>query len=157
LQKYLTYLRSRAYLNDDIIGLGKESIVAAQPSRKNGLPWFRKVFTFDKTDNVILLWLYKHTSSNKYYYLHDTTDTISADAIICNSIKFELVFSDKLLWKLLTLISFIHVLNQDTIPTLVLSISTAAFCKVFDITTLVIESITEFEEYIFSYTYKTNE
>jgi hypothetical protein len=42
-------------LNNDIIGLGKESIVAAQLSRKNRLPWFRKVFTFDETDNVTLL------------------------------------------------------------------------------------------------------
>jgi hypothetical protein len=38
-----------------VMELGKESIVTAQLPRKNELPWFRKVLTFDRTDSIILL------------------------------------------------------------------------------------------------------
>jgi hypothetical protein len=43
LQQYLAYLQSDAVLNDGIINIQKNVIIAAQPDRKQRLLWFRKV------------------------------------------------------------------------------------------------------------------
>jgi hypothetical protein len=72
------------------------TIVAAQPDRKNGISWFRKVTTI-KNEHVEVIWLHKSKSNSKYFYLSKTTDKISKETIICHGIDFEPCFEDGLL------------------------------------------------------------
>jgi hypothetical protein len=61
-------------------------------------------------------------------------DNVSYDAIIYNSIEFELVFGDSLLWQLLILFLFIQAMNQDTIFTLTTLTAVVSKKKCIDIT-----------------------
>jgi hypothetical protein len=132
------------------------TIVAAQPERKNGLPWFGRVVRLIETEQVEILWLHKSNTMSKYYYLDDETSTVHREAIICNGVEFEPVFGDggRLLWKLLTPIPFIQALNQDNPPNLAPPLATTKFVqkvKSFDITTLVFNDVAEFEYFLYLY------
>jgi hypothetical protein len=130
------------------------TMVAAQPDRKNGLPWFGKVIRLIGTEEVEILWLHKSSNMSKYYYLDDVTSTVHREAIICNGVEFEPVFGDRLLWKLLTPLSFIQALNQDDPPNLAPPLATTTFVqkvRSFDITTLVFNDKEEFKDFLYAY------
>jgi hypothetical protein len=133
------------------------TIVAVQPDRRNGIPWFGKV-TASKNEHVEVIWLHKLKSNSKYFYLSKTTDTISKETIICHGIDFEPCFKDGLLWRLLTPLSFIQALNpkDDTtpIPTILSPLThvTSTPNKIsFDITQLAFPDKEAFEMYINNY------
>ena len=115
LQEYLNNVKSGISLKDGTIDLELTTIVAVQPDRANGLPWFGKVICFIGTSKLELLWLHKTTTNNtKFYYLDSSTDIIHKDSVICNRVEFEPVYGyDQLLWKLLTPLSFIQALNTN--------------------------------------------
>jgi hypothetical protein len=133
--------------------MGVNTIVAAQPDRKNALPWFGKVVQLIGTDQVEILWLHKSNNMAKYYYLDDKTSTVHREAIICNGVEFEPVFRAQLLWKLLTPLSFIQELNQVQPPNLAHPLATTTFvqkAQAFDITNLVFNDAEEFEDFLYS-------
>jgi hypothetical protein len=70
-----------------------ETIIVAQLECKNSISWFEKVAKL-LSSIVKLIWLHKHTSHNKYYYLDNIMNNVSHDAIICNNIEFKPVFGD---------------------------------------------------------------
>ena len=81
-------------------------------------------------------------------------DTVSRNVIICNRVEFELVFKEKLLWRLLTPIAFITAINNDKILQLLsLVMIDLMFLKPvrIDLTSIVFHSATEFEQFLCKY------
>lgn len=155
LQDYLVYIQSGACLRDGINGIQLGTLVAVQPVRKNGLPWFGKVTKFVDEEQFELLWLHKEAAT-RFYYLDDSVDVIHKDTIICNGIEFEPVFGEKLVWRLLTPLPFIQAMNQDeeNIPKLtnpVFQATPTIRKKTFDITKLAFNDKEEFAEYLYKY------
>jgi hypothetical protein len=153
LQQYLAYLSSGARLNDGTINMQVDTIVAAQPGRKNAIPWFGKVIQLIGSEEVKVMWLHRKENTAKYYYMDDEINTIHIEAIICNEVEIEPVFGDRLLWKLLTPLPFIQALNQDNPPILAPPLAAMKFMRKvrsFDITNMVFNDVEEFKDFLYS-------
>jgi hypothetical protein len=153
LRDYNAYLLSGATLNDGVTNISVNCIVAAQPPRMNGNPWFAKVTNLIDNDSIEVRWLHSSIHASKYYYMEDTPDVIPTESIICNGVEFEPVFAETLLWRLLTPLPFIARLNTDQVTTLAPAIAIPSYSKRkknVDITSLVFSNRLEFEKYIYS-------
>lgn len=144
-------------LKDGVIDLRRNSIVAVQPSRANGIPWFGKVLQLIGNDQVEVLWLHKSSNNAKLFFLNDTPNIISNDTIICNGVDMEPIYGyDKLLWKLLTPTAFIQALNADPdkMPTLAPPMSQLQAKQKkqnIDLTTLAFNNTEEFQKFLYNY------
>lgn len=138
---------------DGIINIQVTSIIAAQPDRKNTIPWFGKVVKIIKEEFEVLQ-LHKSYNNAKYFFLNEKTNVVHKDTIIYNRIKLKPVFVDGLLWWLLTPIPFIQSLNNIDIPNLlsfIAKISISSTKKSIDIIHLVFNCKDDFEEFLNKY------
>ena len=155
LQEYLHYLRSGSRLNDGVENITRFSVIATiGPGRKNAYPWFAKVMEIHAED-VEVIWLHRLQNSSKFYYAGSVMDHVPKDAIICNGVEFVPKFGDKLIWKLVTPLTFLRTLNSDNIPTIQGALSEVEPAqekkKGLDITGLVFHSPEDFRKFFSSY------
>ena len=121
LQAHLRFVKRGGKLNDGVIGVQADCVVAIQPERANAQPWFAKVVKVDESNNMLHInYMHRHKNSTMYFYIQEAEDTTHYDTIICNRIDFEPVFKEKLMWKLLTSLPFIQALNSNKPPTMTL-------------------------------------
>jgi hypothetical protein len=99
---------------------------------------------------VDVLWFQK-LKGNKYFYLNDTCDSVSFNAIICNGIEFTPIFGDKLVCKLMTPLSFINTMQQKIIPTIEPPCTTPTIVHkkdCIDLSSLVFSTTEELKQYL---------
>ena len=58
-------------------------------------------------EDVEVIWLHRLQNSSKFYYTGSVMDHEPKNAIICNRVEFVSKFEDKLLWKLVTPLTFL--------------------------------------------------
>lgn len=149
MQEYLAHMISGAHLYDGVENITINSIIATPPRQNAKLPWFGKVVAIRESE-VDVLWFQK-LKGNKYFYLNDTCDPVSFNAIICNGIEFTPIFGDKLVWKLMTPLPFINAMQQEIIPTIEPPCTTPTIVRKkdrIDLSSLVFSTTEELEQYL---------
>jgi hypothetical protein len=152
LESYLAYLRSGARLYDGVENISINCIVAIQPDRKNGIPWFGKVMKILE-EKVQILWLHKDTNT-RYFYLDDKLEMVHKETIICNGVALEPIYGQTLLWKLLTPLSFIKEMAKSDKISLERPFATSMVepkQKKIDFTSLVFADRDDFIHFVYNY------
>lgn len=120
LTAYLKYIKNGSKLYDGIENITEDVVVAVAPPRKNGVPWFGRVVKLHSNlSQLDVRWLDRLETKNIYFYLTEKLATIHYDTIICNGVQLEPVIGNKLMWKLITPLSFIQNLNCDEPPNII--------------------------------------
>ena len=119
LEAYIAYINSGSVLNDGVHNLKKNVVIAVALQRKNGIPWFGRVLDVEEDkQEVKVRWMDRLQSKTMYFYLTNDEATIHYETIICNGVQMEPVLEEKLMWRLITPLPFIHSMNSDTPPEL---------------------------------------
>jgi hypothetical protein len=152
LEAYIAYVNSGSVLNDGVLNLKKNVVVAVAPERKNGIPWFGRVLDIDEDNQEVkVCWMDRLQSKTVYFYLTDNEATVHYDTIICNGVQMEPLLEEKLMWKLVTPLPFIQSMNSDTPPELLqqkgTTISTYQKRKKFDLSQMIFINSEEFLEF----------
>ena len=152
LEAYIEYVNSGSVLNDGVHNLKKNVVVAVAPERKNGIPWFGRVLEVEEDkQEVKVRWMDRLQSKTIYFYLTNDKATIHYETIICNGVQMEPVLEEKLMWKLITPLSFIQSMNSDTPPELLQQKDNTIVAykkkKKFDLSQMIFANSEEFLEF----------
>ena len=153
LEAYIAYVNSGSVLNDGVLNLKKNVVVAVAPERKNGISWFGRVLDVAANkQEVTVRWMDRLQSKTIYFYLSNEVATIHYETIICNGVQMEPVLEEKLMWKLITPLAFIQSMNSDTPPDLLQqkenTISSYKKRKKFDLSQMIFASSEEFLQFV---------
>ena len=152
LESYIKYIQGGSRLFDGVQNIRTNVVVAIAPKRKNGLPWFGRVTDVDKDNqNLTVRWMDRLQNKTVYFYLTNNTSEVHYETVICNGVDFEPILGEKLMWKLVTPLSFIQNLNADILPELLQPdtvVATYQKKQKFDLTQMVFGSAAEFTNFI---------
>ena len=117
LEAYIAYINNGSVLNDGVHNIKRDVIVAEAPEKKNGLPWFGRVINvYDQQHELRVRWMDRQQSKTIYFFLTDEEAIVHFETVICNGVQMEPLLGDKLMWKLITPLSFLQSMNTDSPP-----------------------------------------
>lgn len=151
LEAYLKYVQKGGKLNDGVVDIQEDVIVAVAPPRKNKVPWFGRVTKIDYDgQEATVRWMEKTGNNAVYFYLTDNSSQVHFETVICNGVDFEPILNSTLMWRLSTPLCFIQAMNADEPPQLIQQnaiIMSKKQRNKFDLSQMVFANAVEFRDF----------